>query len=102
MTLGCSSPPSPNAWTSGCSEFAGGEALQDRQAPVGGAPYPWPAPSFVLAPQTPVELEGTSPLPGPPLARFILRGRMGYPPKEDEERILSGGRARRSPAWSAL
>ena len=78
------------------------EAMQERQVTVDGVTYPLPEPFFVLATQNPVELEGTFPLPEAQLDRFILRVRIGYPPKEDEERILSGGRARRSPAWSAL
>src|SRR5438105_8367579 len=78
------------------------EAMQERQVTVDGVSYPLPEPFFVLATQNPVELEGTFPLPEAQLDRFILRVRMGYPSESEEERILSGGRARRSPAWSAL
>src|SRR2546429_4629342 len=74
------------------------EAMQERQVTVDGVTYPLPEPFFVLSTQNPVELEGTFPLPEAQLDRFILRVRIGHPPKEDEERILLGGRAPRSPA----
>src|SRR5213592_4129709 len=70
------------------------EAMQERQVTVDGVTYPLPDPFFVLATQNPVELEGTFPLPEAQLDRFLLRVRMGYPPAEEEERILMPGRSR--------
>ncbi|TMK96844.1 MAG: MoxR family ATPase [Actinobacteria bacterium] len=72
------------------------EAMQERQVTVDGMTYPLPDPFFVLATQNPVELEGTFPLPEAQLDRFILRVRMGYPEAEEEERILTVGRAGRT------
>jgi MoxR-like ATPase len=62
--------------------------MQERQVTVDGRTRPLPDPFFVLATQNPVELEGTFPLPEAQLDRFLLRVRLGYPPPEEEERIL--------------
>ncbi len=70
------------------------EAMQERQVTVDGVTYPLPDPFFVLATQNPVELEGTFPLPEAQLDRFLLRVRVGYPPAQEEERILLPGRDR--------
>ena len=72
------------------------EAMQERQVTVDGVTYPLPEPFFVLATQNPVELEGTFPLPEAQLDRFMLRVRIGYPSEDEEERILTAGRGRRS------
>src|SRR5438067_279045 len=72
------------------------EAMQERQVTVDGVTYPLPEPFFVLATQNPVELEGTFPLPEAQLDRFLLRVRIGYPPEEEEERILEAGRQARA------
>ena len=47
-----------------------------------------PAPFFVLATQNPIEQEGTYPLPEAQLDRFMFELRVGYPSKEEEERIV--------------
>jgi MoxR-like ATPase len=47
-----------------------------------------PEPFFVLATQNPIEQEGTYPLPEAQLDRFMFELRVGYPSKEDEERIV--------------
>ena len=60
------------------------EAMQERQATVGGVAYPLPAPFCVLATQNPIEQEGTYPLPEAQLDRFLLCIAVDYP-KEDEE-----------------
>src|ERR671930_921831 len=71
------------------------EAMQERQVTVDGVTYPLPEPFFVLATQNPIELEGTFPLPEAQLDRFLLRVRMGYPGRADEERILESPREHR-------
>src|SRR5919204_2778530 len=77
------------------------EAMQERQVTVDGVTYPLPDPFFVLATQNPVELEGTFPLPEAQLDRFLLRVQIGYPPEQEEERILTLGRGSRTvPATS--
>src|SRR5438067_12376862 len=72
------------------------EAMQERQVTVDGVSYPLPQPFFVLATQNPVESEGTFPLPEAQLDRFLLRMRVGYPDADEEERILTAPRERRS------
>ena len=52
---------------------------------------------MVLATQNPIEYEGTFPLPEAQLDRFMLRVTMGYPPDEDELRIM-----RRRDPWEAI
>jgi MoxR-like ATPase len=64
------------------------EAMEERQVTVDGVTYPMKQPFLVLATQNPIEYEGTFPLPEAQLDRFMLRIRLGYPAKEDEQRIL--------------
>ncbi len=78
------------------------EAMQERQVTVDGVSYPLPRPFFVLATQNPVESEGTFPLPEAQLDRFLLRMRVGYPDEDQEERILTASRERRSFVAGAL
>ena len=78
------------------------EAMQERQVTVDGVTYPLEEPFFVLATQNPVELEGTFPLPEAQLDRFLLRVRIGYPARAEEERILESARGRRAMAVDAL
>ncbi len=60
------------------------EAMQERQATVGGERHRLPDPFFVLATQNPIEQEGTYPLPEAQLDRFMLNILVDYP-SEDEE-----------------
>ena len=55
---------------------------------VSGETFPLEAPFFVLATQNPIEQEGTYPLPEAQLDRFMLELRVGYPTREEEERIV--------------
>jgi MoxR-like ATPase len=64
------------------------EAMEERQVTVDGVTYPMKRPFLVLATQNPIEYEGTFPLPEAQLDRFMLRIRLGYPNKEDEQKIL--------------
>ena len=64
------------------------EAMNDFQVTVDGVSHPLPRPFMVLATQNPFEFEGTYPLPNSELDRFFLRLSIGYPPREDERRIL--------------
>lgn len=64
------------------------EAMGEYQISVEGKPVPLPEPFVVLATQNPVEYEGTYILPESQLDRFILRVTMGYPPADDELRIM--------------
>jgi MoxR-like ATPase len=64
------------------------EAMEERQATVDGITYPMKRPFLVMATQNPIEYEGTFPLPEAQLDRFMLRISLGYPNKEDEQKIL--------------
>jgi len=64
------------------------QAMQEHAATVAGTTYPLPEPFFVLATQNPIEQEGTYPLPEAQLDRFMLELRVGYPSREEEERIV--------------
>ena len=56
------------------------EAMQEAQVTVGRADRSrWPSPSWCIATQNPIELEGTYPLPEAQLDRFLLRVGVGYP-----------------------
>jgi len=54
-----------------------------------GQTFSLPEPFFVLATQNPIEQEGTYPLPEAQLDRFMFELRVGYPSREDEERIVT-------------
>ncbi len=64
------------------------EALQERQVTVDRDTMPLPRPFLVLATQTPIELEGTFPLPEAQIDRFLLKIRLGYPTESEENDIL--------------
>jgi MoxR-like ATPase len=65
------------------------EAMEERQVTVERKTYALPAQFLVIATQNPGDFEGTYPLPESQLDRFMLRIDMTYPPREDEEVILS-------------
>ena len=64
------------------------EGMNEFQVSADGNTYPLPKPFLVLATQNPHEFEGTYPLPESELDRFFIRVSIGYPPHEDEMRIL--------------
>jgi MoxR-like ATPase len=63
------------------------QAMQERAVTAAGETMPLDRPFFVLATQNPIEQEGTYPLPEAQLDRFMLELRIGYPTREEEERI---------------
>src|SRR5690348_9397365 len=65
------------------------QAMQEHQVTAAGATHALPAPFFVLATQNPIEQEGTYPLPEAQLDRFMFELRVGYPSREEEERIVT-------------
>ena len=64
------------------------QAMQEHEVTVGGETYPLAEPFFVLATQNPIEQEGTYPLPEAQLDRFMFELHVGYPTREEEERIV--------------
>src|SRR5256886_16244444 len=64
------------------------QAMQEHQVTAAGQTHPLPSPFLVLATQNPIEQEGTYPLPEAQLDRFMFELRVGYPSKDEEERIV--------------
>jgi MoxR-like ATPase len=65
------------------------ECMQERQVTIDGVSYQLAPPFMVMATQNPIEYEGTYPLPEAELDRFTMRIAIGYPPLQDEARMLS-------------
>jgi MoxR-like ATPase len=67
--------------------------MQERQVTVDGVSHPLPRPFMLIATQNPIEYEGTFPLPEAQLDRFLMRLSLGYPPMEEERRMLDSQRS---------
>jgi len=65
------------------------QAMQEHAVTAAGQTHRLPEPFFVLATQNPIEQEGTYPLPEAQLDRFMLQLTVGYPTREEEERIVA-------------
>jgi MoxR-like ATPase len=70
------------------------EAMEERQVTVDGVTHMLPELFQVLATQNPIEHEGTFPLPEAQLDRFLMRISLGYPPAEEEERVVESQQLR--------
>ena len=64
------------------------EAMQERQVTIGKETFRLPEPFLVLATQTPIEQEGTYPLPEAQVDRFMLKVVIDYPKLEEEKLII--------------
>jgi MoxR-like ATPase len=64
------------------------EAMQERQVTIGDTSYKLDEPFLVMATQNPIEQEGTYPLPEAQVDRFMLKVVVGYPKKEEEQKII--------------
>ncbi len=64
------------------------EAMQERQATIGGETFRLEEPFLVLATQNPIEQEGTYPLPEAQVDRFMLKVVVDYPSKEEERKVV--------------
>jgi MoxR-like ATPase len=64
------------------------EAMEERQVTLGDATHRLPEPFLVLATQNPIEQEGTYPLAEAQVDRFLLKLRVRYPSRAEEEEIL--------------
>jgi len=64
------------------------EAMQERQATIGGTTYKMEEPFLVLATQNPIEQEGTYPLPEAQIDRFMMKLKVDYPSRDDERKVL--------------
>ncbi len=64
------------------------EAMQEKQATIGGKTFPLEEPFLVLATQNPIEHEGTYPLPEAQVDRFMLKVKVDYPSRDEERKIV--------------
>jgi MoxR-like ATPase len=64
------------------------EAMQERQVTIGEKSYKLDPLFLVLATQNPIEQEGTYPLPEAQVDRFMLKVKVGYPTREEEQVIM--------------
>lgn len=71
------------------------EAMGEKQVTAEGSTYSLEKPFFVIATQNPVDQFGTFPLPESQLDRFMMKISLGYPAREAERTILTGGSRRR-------
>ena len=65
------------------------ECMQENQITIDGVSYALGRPFMVMATQNPIEYEGTYPLPEAQLDRFTIRLDIGYPPPDEEARMLA-------------
>jgi MoxR-like ATPase len=63
--------------------------MQEHAVTAAGQTHKLSEPFFVLATQNPIEQEGTYPLPEAQLDRFMLMLKIGYPSRDEEERIVA-------------
>lgn len=75
--------------TSGKTQAALLEAMEEGKITVDGVTYPLPRPFIVIATQNPSGTAGTSPIPLSQLDRFMVRLRPGAPDKSALKRILT-------------
>ena len=64
------------------------EAMQERQVTIGGETFKLKEPFLVLAPQNPIEQEGTYNLPEAQVDRFMFKVKIGYPDRNEERLIM--------------
>ncbi len=64
------------------------EAMQERQVTIGSETYKLDEPFLVLATQNPIEQEGTYPLPEAQVDRFMLKVKISYPSRDEEQKIM--------------
>ena len=65
------------------------ECMEERQVTLGDRTWKLEDPFMVLATQNPIEQEGTYPLAEAQIDRFMLKLKLGYPTRSDEEEILN-------------
>ncbi len=64
------------------------EAMEERQVTLGETTYVLEDPFLVLATQNPIEQEGTYPLAEAQVDRFMMKIKLTYPSRAEEEEIL--------------
>ena len=76
--------------STGTSQGAVGtpEAMQEKQVSIGDVTYQLEEPFLVIATQNPLEQQGTYPLPEAQQDRFMLKLKIQYPTREEEQKII--------------
>src|SRR4030095_9978464 len=64
------------------------EAMQEHRVTIQGRTYALEEPFYVFATQNPIELEGTYPLPGAQLDRFMFHIVIEHPPEDEEFEVV--------------
>ncbi len=64
------------------------EAMQEKKVTIGKETYALPRPFFVMATENPLEVSGVYFLPEAQIDRFLFKILMGYPNKEEEQKII--------------
>lgn len=65
------------------------EAMEEQQVTIDNDTFVLPEPFFVMATQNPVERESTFQLPAAQMDRFFVRLSLGFPSREEEQKMLS-------------
>lgn len=78
------------------------EAMQERQVTIGETTFKLDEPFLVLATQNPIEQEGTYPLPEAQVDRFMLKVKITYPSREEEQKIMRLNTAAETPKVNAV
>jgi len=65
------------------------EAMEEKQVTLGETTHRLPEPFMVLATQNPIEQEGTYPLAEAQIDRFMMKLKLTYPRRSEEEEILN-------------
>lgn len=65
------------------------ESMEERQVTLGDTTYSLQDPFMVLATQNPIEQEGTYPLAEAQVDRFMMKLKLTYPSRSEEEEILN-------------
>lgn len=64
------------------------ECMEERQVSIDNETLALSPPFFTIATQNPVETHGTFPLPEAQLDRFLIKGSMGYPTRDEARQVL--------------
>ena len=64
------------------------ECMQEQQVSIDNETLQLSPPFFTIATQNPVETQGTFPLPEAQLDRFLIKGSMGYPTRDEACQVL--------------
>ncbi|MBA4407158.1 ATPase, partial [bacterium] len=78
------------------------EAMQERQVTIGESTFKLDDPFLVLATQNPIEQEGTYPLPEAQVDRFMLKIKITYPTREEEQKIMKMNTTSDAPLINAV